>query len=458
MVNISESKAKELLCGSYRCPVNGWLRVHLHGEPYQIGFQHGYLLANEIKHALTVLGRFFEVEYKIPWPNFRRIAAELYLPKIPEEQLQEMNGIVDGAIYAGVKNIDVIDIIAINGYGDTLTYYAWKQYEASNSSNIPTPGHCSAFIATGDATDNGEIVLAHNMWWNYILGGLFNIMMTINPVKGYKMFIETGPGSIGGNTIDWDMNSAGLMVSETTITGAVTFNPKGTPYFVRGRKAIQYADSLDKWLEIMLTDNNGGFACDWLVGDIKTGEILWLELATKHYALKRTKNGVFIGSNLALDPAVREETIVDYNNQTRSHIARYCRLEPLIQSNYGRLNIELGKIILADHFDVSLNKEAPSSNTICGHIEVDPRGWPEWGAGPYYPFGTTDGKVVNSTLIAKGQQWAHWGKPCGASFIAKEYFTQHTEYAWQQEYMKDIIAYPWTLLSADPSWDSLSKQ
>ncbi|MEM2109617.1 MAG: C45 family peptidase [Candidatus Odinarchaeota archaeon] len=457
MEKLTKSRVKELLCGAYRSPVNGWLRVHLHGEPYQIGFQHGCLLANEIKHALTVLSAFFDIEYKIPWNKFRQIAEELYLPKIPKEQLEEMKGISEGAGYAGVNGIDLTDIIAINGYGDTLTYYAWKQNEADPSSSIPAPGHCSAFIATGDATENSEIVLAHNMWWNYVLGGLFNIMMTIEPEKGYKMFIETGPGSIGGNTIDWDMNEAGLMVSETTITAAVTFNPKGTPYFVRGRKAIQYADSIDKWLEIMLADNNGGFACDWLVGDIKTNEILWLELATKHHAIKRSKNGFFVGSNLALDPKVRTETVVDYNNQTRSHTARYCRLNPLIQANYGKLNIELGKLILADHFDVTTNKESPSSNTVCGHIELDHRGWPEWGAGPYYPFGTTDGKVVNSELILKGQQWAHWGKPCGVSFIAKEYFSKHSEYAWQQKYMKDIIAYPWTLLSADPPWNDKTR-
>jgi hypothetical protein len=153
-----------------------------------------------------------------------------------------------------------------------------------------------------------------------------------------------------------------------------------------------------------------------------------------------------------LDPKVRAETVFDYNNQNSSHSARYCRLGPLVNGNYGRLNMELGKMILADHFDVTTNKQLASSNTVCGHIEVDERGWPEWGAGPYYPFGTTDGKVVNSELISRGQQWAHWGKPCGDSFIVKDYFSKHKQYLWQQKYLKDIIAYPWTLLSVDPLW------
>lgn len=450
MKNLTNSKIKELLCGAFKCPANGWIRLHLQGTPYQVGFQHGYLLANEVKNAVNILGIFFDREYNIPWSKFRQIAEELYLPKVPDEQKEEMKGISEGVQYTGIKDVDVLDIVALNGYGDTLTYYAWQEHQKDPSTSPPAPGHCSAFIATGDATKDGQIVLAHNMWWNYILGGLFNIMMSIDPDKGHKIFLVTGPGSIGGNTIDWDMNSAGMAVSETTITSAVTFNPKGTPYFVRARKAIQYADSLDKWVEIMLSDNNGGFAADWLIGDAKTNEVLWFELATKHHALKRTKNGFFIGSNVALDPKVRSETTLDYDDKASSHIARFSRLQPLVNSKYGELDIEMGKRIIADHFDVTFNKEMPSRCTICGHIEVDERGWPEWGAGPYYPFGTTDGKVVNTELILKGQVWAHWGRPCGESFVAKDYFAKHKEYIWQEKYTKDIIAYPWTLLSAEP--------
>ena len=39
------------LAGSTRFERGGWIYVHLEGAPEEIGFQHGYLLANEIGDA-----------------------------------------------------------------------------------------------------------------------------------------------------------------------------------------------------------------------------------------------------------------------------------------------------------------------------------------------------------------------------------------------------------------------
>ncbi|MFX1485712.1 MAG: hypothetical protein ACFFBS_01155, partial [Promethearchaeota archaeon] len=109
MGNLTNSKIKELLCGAFKCPANGWVRLHLRGTPYQVGFQHGYLLANEVKNAVNILGIFFDREYNIPWSKFRQIAEELYLPKVPDEQKEEMKGISEGVQYAGIKDVDVLD-------------------------------------------------------------------------------------------------------------------------------------------------------------------------------------------------------------------------------------------------------------------------------------------------------------------------------------------------------------
>lgn len=37
-----------LLKGAYRVEKNGWIFVHLEGLPFQIGLQHGYLLADNL--------------------------------------------------------------------------------------------------------------------------------------------------------------------------------------------------------------------------------------------------------------------------------------------------------------------------------------------------------------------------------------------------------------------------
>jgi hypothetical protein len=298
-------------------------------------------------------------------------------------------------------------------------------------------------------------VLAHNTWFQYIVGRRFNVILDITPSRGARFVMQAMPGTIASGT-DWYMNENGLIVAETTITGMTTFNPDGLPIFLRSRKAVQYARSIDDWVKTMIDQNNGGYANDWLVGDTKTGEIGCLELGTFHHKLERTRNGSFIGSNMAMSDAVRSETTFNYNDKSGSCLARHERLEELMKLHEGSLTVEIAKKLLADHQDSYAHTNAPNRNTICGHIELDERGSPEWEYGPNYPGGNFDGKATDSKLAANGAFWAHWGKPCDTSFTATTFLTQHPEYAWQKPHLEDIAAYPWTLFSALASVQSPS--
>jgi hypothetical protein len=88
---------------------------------------------------------------------------------------------------------------------------------------------------------------------------------------------------------DFGVNSAGIMITETTISKFVGFDPKGVPEFVRARKAMQYAGSVDDFARIMREGNNGGYANTWLVADRKNNEIASLELGLKNVVLQRTR-------------------------------------------------------------------------------------------------------------------------------------------------------------------------
>ncbi|HEX7458882.1 MAG TPA: hypothetical protein VF301_10630, partial [Ginsengibacter sp.] len=46
---------------------NGWVYVHLEGSPSDIGYQHGYLLSDEIDTTLQMMGYFLEHETKKDW-------------------------------------------------------------------------------------------------------------------------------------------------------------------------------------------------------------------------------------------------------------------------------------------------------------------------------------------------------------------------------------------------------
>ncbi|HXX72406.1 MAG TPA: C45 family peptidase [Candidatus Acidoferrales bacterium] len=420
------------------------------GDPYHLGFQHGHLLTDEILRAIAAKKLHVEKVCKRNWQFFRDTAMTLYWPRIPEEFREEMEGIAEGVKVKGVSDIDLSDIVALNGFEDTLSYHHWlRGKEVPAVPQTAREDHCSAFIATGDATRDGGILVAHNTWSSY-LTGTSNIIMDLSPAKGKRFLMQTGPGVISSGT-DWFVATSGLVVTETTISGMKTFNPDATPYFIRARKAVQYGNSIDEWIKLMVADNNGGYANEWLLGDVRTSEIARLELGTFNYSIDRTLDGAFAGSNVARSEKVRLETKFNYN-EPGSCTARRQRWDELIKSNRSRLNVEMAKSFLADHHDAVSGENSPNRNTLCGHLDLDGRGAPEWEVGPYCPIGAHDGKVTTSELASKGEFWAHWGKPCGMDFNSASFLSLHPEYGWQQSQLRDIKACPWTLFQG-PGWN-----
>ena len=185
------------------------------------------------------------------------------------------------------------------------------------------------------------------------------------------------PGVIASDD-DFGINSDGLMVTETTITQFEGWDPNGKPEFMRARKALQYAGSIDDYTKIMLDGNNGGYANDWLLGDRKTGEIAQLELGLKAYKLWRTKDGVFAGSNWARDPKVLKEDTPEFdpNDMETSPNARRARWEQLLNENKGKIDVELAQQMLGDHVDTFEKKVRANERTLCGHMDTSPRGVP----------------------------------------------------------------------------------
>jgi len=218
---------------------------------------------------------------------------------------------------------------------------------------------------------------------------------------------------------------------------------------MRLRKATQYSNSIDEWIDGMVEGRNGEYPNDWLIGDRKTGEIARLELALKNYRVWRTFNGYYVGSNIALDPKVREEeTEFPYDDPSTSPYSRRVRWLELMKKHYGKIDVELAKKLIADHYDTWRKKEQASAKSICGHVEVDPGGMPGFGWGPNSPAGTIDGKATDSELNSKMQMWVRWGHPCGTDYYAKPHLDKFPDYKEQEPQLRDMPGNPWVLFTA----------
>src|SRR5438874_1423482 len=232
------------LKGSYKFERNGWIYVHLQGSPEQIGYQHGKLLAKEIEDLLRVVKPFLQHESKRDWDFYRKASQEILWPKIDSEFQRELDGIVKGLNDAGVK-ADRWDIVALNALEELPYYYLpWLEKKQGRLPTTHAPGNCSAMVATGSYTKDHRIVMGHNAWTNYIVGERWNIIFDIKPARGYRIMMDGLPGVITSDD-DFGINSAGMMITETTITGFSSFDPAGSPEFYRSRKALQYSSSID---------------------------------------------------------------------------------------------------------------------------------------------------------------------------------------------------------------------
>jgi len=439
----------------------GWIFVHIEGSPRERGYQYGSLLAPEIDDFITVLKVYLEHNTKKDWNFFRESAKTIFLPKLETEYLEEMEGIAAGVQAKGF-NYDVLDIITQNGYFELSDYYLPSigyvvDDGTSHRGRISPPLKCSAFIATGDWTRDGNIVMAHNSWDDYVMGQRFNVILDILPTKGNRLLMQTAPGFICSGT-DFYVNAAGIVITETTIGNFKGFDVNGLPEFMRARKAAQYSDTIDDFVAIMSTGNNGGYANSWLLGDIKTGEIGKLELGLINITFYRSSNGFYDGENYVDDSKmIREEcsptlwiTSEDWPFELTNAncvAARRLRWYALMEQYKGQIDADLAMSFEADQFEQALGKINPGGFVLMARMEISDR--PEVpGVAAPRPFGANEAKVITADLAKNMSFWARMGHPDGSPFTWEPFFAEYPQFAWQAPYLRDLVTNQWALFSS----------
>jgi len=430
--------AVETFGPAYRYPASGWIYLHIEGQPYERGYQHGHLMAREIPEYLERCAASLGAKER--WDDYRTTANALFLRGFDHEILEEMRGIAEGASDADARwqnrRIDLLDIVVANttvemGELSSAVAATPTGLEGLNFDTPPyarrdsTLDHCSAFAATGPATRDGKMVIGHVTWWPLTLAEQTNILLDIKPAAGHRMLIQSYPGGIESGT-DWYQNDAGIVLTETTIE-QTPFNPQGTPVAFRARMAIQYSSNIDDVVRYLGTRNNGLYTNEWIMGDAKTNEIAIYDLGTNHTRLWRSsKNewfggtpGFYWGDNNGKDLTVRLEDYPDPKGDPvfipYSPGPRDLAWQELYRKYRGQIDGQFGFLAF---------RTAPLVSSI-----------------------TMDAKVTTADMANRLMVWAEIGKP-----NQREWLPQKEDYA------KDDGLYPsgYHLFEAEPSASLLS--
>ena len=452
--------------------MNGWIYVSIKGGARERGYAYGKLVADEMKDVKKMLDFTTYFDLGVKWDFFITACTKYFKPKIMEkfpEFYEEMVGFSEGCT-AGGTPMSVDEVVAWNNWM-TLTgswFFNMPDEEriavrgdaAANvmskegGTKVGAHDQCSAFIANGDWTADGKIVVAHNNFSNFVDGQYARVVLDLKPDKGARMIIQGFVGWIWSGT-DFFVTSNGIIGTETTIGGFFPYE-NNIPISCRIRNAMQYGKNLDDYVEMLLDGNSGDYANSWLFGDTKTNEILRLELGLRFHNVERTKNGYFIGFNAPYDPRIRNLECVNsgFDDIRRHQGARRVRLEELMDKWKGKLNIELAQQILADHYDIYLHKENPCSRTVCSHYEMDAREYMSDPSRPkpYQPRGALDGNVCDTTMAKNMSFSLRWGNSCGTPFDKNKFCDEHMEWNYLRDYLRDRPHQPWTTFTITNSF------
>ena len=434
-----------LSAASVRSEKKGWIQVQLSGTPREMGRQHGRILHAEIADGLSAIQTIILHDTKKDWDFYRKAGKEVLWPKVEPQYREELEGLAEGLKEKGSK-LDLWDVVALNGWMELAWYYVPaynKKHGIPTPSTVTAPEHCSAFIATGKYTSNGKIVVAHNAWVDFAIGERWNIVFDIRPAQGQHMIMDGYPGLIHSGD-DFGVNTSGIVITETTISAFTGFDEAGIPEFVRARKALQYGKTIDEVTAIFKEGNNGGYANAWLIGDNKTNEIARLELGLKHVTLERTSDGYYAGSNFPINPKLIAEEAKDFDPKdlSTSPTARRIRWEQILEQSKGKIDLKLAQRFMGDDVDSFEKKSQPNERTLCGRIDLSPRGSAGWQP-PYGPSGAVQNKAADASMLDRMMFSAAYGPQCGPSFKAAEFLKAHPDFQYQKGVLRDMPSQGW---------------
>ncbi len=250
---------------------NGWLEerdgvkiLHINGSNYDMGYQHGYLLKDEIEQNYRAFSDFFD---QVGWDYLKLLEIwDVMKYYLPQEYIEEMQGMADGS------DMEFEKIVVLHTMPAVINLIS-----------------CWGLAAWGPATADGTLVHVRS------LDGIFNVkdpvsdtrlhdtqvLIIRNPENGYASMCPQFSGDIGcwGGGI----NEMGIGIGELSQwCQDTTFH--GINGAFRMRMVMDYASSAEEALDIM----NSNRTCGWnfIVSDSKI---------PAGFIIEQTANLVYVG-------------------------------------------------------------------------------------------------------------------------------------------------------------------
>ncbi len=291
--------------------VDGYRVLHVKGEPYQMGYQQGALLRDDIRELVHFLFDVKAKEMKVELGGIKLLDPKQVIKGIasrqrkyvPERFFEEMRGIADGA------GMDVQDIVVANF--------------------IPELFHCSGFALSGSATKDGTLyhgrILDYGCDWRL----QEHAVLTIAEPRGKIPFVNvTYAGFVGSVT---GMNAERVSIGEMGGRGMGHWD--GVPMALLVRMVLEEADTLD---QAIATFRDQPRTCEYyyVIADGKSGKAVGVEASWEAFGT------VAMGQTHAKLPvAIKDGVVLSAGD-------RYKELVRRVQEGLGTFDAESARHLM----------------------------------------------------------------------------------------------------------------
>ena len=330
---------------------DGFTVVHLHGTPYEMGYQHGTLLHAQLDEAAVFLKT--DAMFKILADAARLAGLEqIALDNSYPEMIEECQGLIDA-----VKNPDLqmAECLLVN-FGDVAVEFL--QHGMPEVKDL-APG-CSQMVATGDATTDGRLLHARVLDWFGVDFVVNNpVIFVREPKDGIAHAFIGFPANLSSYQ---GINAEGISVASNEVD---PLNPK--VHDLTGRSHVQmvvdiltHARSLDDARSIVTSANH--MTLETLVvsdGKNRTAEVY--ELSPQQVGIRKLEDGVVWATNHFIAPNTDP---LDEEPRGGSTSLRFERLNQLLrpesaETRYGGIDAAALCSIMRDRINPDTGVESP---------------------------------------------------------------------------------------------------
>jgi isopenicillin-N N-acyltransferase-like protein len=291
--------------------VDGYRVLHIKGTPYEMGFQQGSLLRDDIRESVRFLFEVKAKEVKLELAGIKLLDPKRAILGIasgqrkfvPERFFDEMRGVADGA------GLDEKDVIVANF--------------------IPELFHCSGFALSGSATKDGTLyhgrILDYGCDWRL----QDHAVLTIAEPAGKLPFVNvTYAGFVGSVT---GMNAERISIGE--MGGRGMGHWEGVPMAFLVRMVLEEADDLERAIAVF-RDHPRTCEYYFVIADGQTGKAVGMEACWNVFGV------IGMGeSHPRLPHAIKDAVLLSAGD-------RYEELARRVQQGVGRFDAESARRLM----------------------------------------------------------------------------------------------------------------